>query len=127
VRDKYGLEEADYPCYNRLVAAIPLQWNRWLTVDFDCTESGEYISVFTDEEAHFPHMVFLTTNQFRPSLTSRHDQFYLPVEIPSFEVEVTSMLLQQRISPSQAVRRRIGLEPSKSELESRPSLEEQTI
>jgi hypothetical protein len=37
VRDKYRLEEADYPRYNRLVATIPLQWIRWLIVDFDYT------------------------------------------------------------------------------------------
>jgi hypothetical protein len=44
-------------------------------------------------------MVFLTTNQYRPSLTRRQDQFYLLVEISSFEVGGTSMILQQHIPP----------------------------
>jgi hypothetical protein len=65
----------------------------------DSTWSGDFVGVFDDEHAHFPHIIFRASWEFKPSLTQRQAQVYLPTEVKSFEIGGTSMLFQERIHP----------------------------
>jgi hypothetical protein len=67
----------------------------WLVNDGLPTLPGEYIGAFPFLEAHFPDMIFQTTCDYRPSLTHQ-DQFYILVDVPSFLIGGTSMILTPR-------------------------------
>jgi hypothetical protein len=71
-------------------------WYHWLTLNSDITRQGEFVSVFTTEEAHFLHNIFQTTREYRPSLNRQLGSFFLPVEVPSFDIGECSMLMHPR-------------------------------
>jgi hypothetical protein len=98
-RTKFQLDAADYPRYTSLTQAAPVEWTKWLTEEVDSTWPGDFIGIFDHAAAHFPRVIFLVTREFKPSLTRRQDQLYIPVEIPSFEIGGSSMILQARIHP----------------------------
>jgi hypothetical protein len=97
-RHKFNLVPVDYPKYIRMIQLVPAPWKHWLIYDELSTKPNEFIGAFPWPEAHFPNMIFLTTSDYRPSLVQQ-DQFYLPIDIPSFLIGGKSMLLTPCVPP----------------------------
>lgn len=96
----FGLLPTKCNMYQRIIAAIPLDWRHMLTIAKHNTSPKEFLGLFNDPSDLIPSIIIQRHKSFRPQLSGVITELTIPVEQPSYEVGLPSMLMRQRKTPA---------------------------